>query len=378
MLSRKLYKYSGAGNDFVVALDDGSVDELRRESVIRALCDRSSGFRAADGRIGADGLMILRAGCLGDEGARERGFEMVGDALAEAALDSRGSALAGGKTPSFDFEMEFYNPDGSGGMMCGNGGRCIVAFADELGLRPASGGVYRFLAADGMHTGEIVARSGSVKTVRLGMIDAFGLRPALDGVFLNTGTRHFVKFVRDVEGVDIGVEGPRYRYDGAFAPEGANANFASLLPDGRLAIRTWEKGVEAETLACGTGITATAIAAWWCGIGDGACADGRAGGALGDGFGSAAVAGAASGAPLRFRLQARTDELQVEFVPSAGSGLGAGLGYAFGRAFSRGLVGSGAPGGLGDGSGLGSEDAAKEDAWVAAREVFLTGPAELI
>ena len=123
----ELHKYSGAGNDFVVL--DGrkeDVSEFRTPERISALCDRQTGFSAADGRIGADGLMIL------DEGDGE-----------------------------YDFRMEYYNSDGSGGMMCGNGGRCIVAFADALGLKPREGNVFRFLAADGPHTGEIIAREGS-------------------------------------------------------------------------------------------------------------------------------------------------------------------------------------------------------------------------
>ena len=231
----KLYKYSGAGNDFVVLdgraghCDAAELEHYRDASAISALCDRGSGFRAADGRVGADGLMIL------------------------------------GQEPGFDFRMEFYNPDGSSGMMCGNGGRCIVAFADFLGLVPSEGKIFRFIAADGVHTGEILSRDGGLWEVRLGMIDCLEYGPALDGWFLNTGTRHFVKFLdcgEALESLDIDAEGPRYRHDPAFAPVGANANFVSVLSDGRLKVRTFEKGVEAETLACGTGLTACALASW--------------------------------------------------------------------------------------------------------------------
>ena len=221
----KLYKYSGAGNDFVVLdgraghCDAAELEHYRDASAISALCDRSSGFRAADGRVGADGLMIL------------------------------------GQEPGFDFRMEFYNPDGSSGM----------AFADFLGLVPSEGKIFRFIAADGVHTGEILSRDGGLWEVRLGMIDCLEYGPALDGWFLNTGTRHFVKFLdcgEALESLDIDAEGPRYRHDPAFAPVGANANFVSVLPDGRLKVRTFEKGVEAETLACGTGLTACALASW--------------------------------------------------------------------------------------------------------------------
>ena len=250
----QLYKYSGAGNDFVV-LDGRSADvsAFRTPEKIAALCDRETGFlpsaessrraagnfysvpekpisaplSAAGIRRGADGLMILNAG-----------------------------------DGEYDFRMEFYNPDGSGGMMCGNGGRCIVAFADALGLTPREGGVFRFLAADGPHTGEILSREGGRKTVRLRMRDVRTFHPVLDGWFVDTGTRHFVRFVPDAEAVDVEREGRRARWDPVFAPVGANANFVSVDPDGTLRVRTFEKGVEGETLACGTGITASAIAAY--------------------------------------------------------------------------------------------------------------------
>ena len=215
----ELHKYSGAGNDFVVL--DGRFEDVsafRTPEHISFFCKKYS----------TDGLMILTA------------------------------------DPDYDFRMEFYNPDGSGGMMCGNGGRCIVAFADALGIRPADGRLFRFVAADGEHTGEILAREGACKTVRLRMIDVHEFHPALDGWFLDTGTRHFVRFVPDVEAVDIEQEGRQARWDPIFAPIGANANFVSADADGVLHVRTFEKGVEGETLACGTGITASALAAFLC------------------------------------------------------------------------------------------------------------------
>ena len=248
---------SGAGNDFVV-LDGRGVDVsgFRRPERIAELCRE---YRT-------DGLMIL------DDG--------------EA-----------------DFRMEFFNPDGSGGMMCGNGGRCIVAFADWLGITPSAPDRYTFLAPDGLHSADILARPSNgwttalvgtplaslapappicdgplplpvsggghvlqglcpaVWTVKLKMIDVEGVSEMLGGYFLNTGTRHFVKFVEDVDAIDVATEGKALRWNEAFAPEGANINFVQRLPDGSLKIRTFEKGVEGETLACGTGITASAIAA---------------------------------------------------------------------------------------------------------------------
>ena len=239
-----LYKFSGAGNDFVV-LDgrQGGVEDFRRTETISALCRE---YRT-------DGLMILGP--------------------APTVISSEAE-----KSP-YDFGMEFYNPDGSGGMMCGNGGRCIVAFADRLGLKPASpDGTWHFLAPDGPHEAIILERgTNPVKwTVKLKMIDVEGVKPMMGGYFLNTGTRHFVKFVRDIEGIDMEKDGPELRWDEAFQPEGTNANFVQVTADGLL-VRTFEKGVEAETLACGTGITASAIAACYAGIPGHAGNDGHAG-----------------------------------------------------------------------------------------------------
>ena len=229
---KTIYHFSGAGNDFVV-IDgrEGDVSAFREVPRIEGLCRENR----------TDGLMILGAG----------------DA-------------------EVDFTMEFYNPDGSGGMMCGNGGRCIVAFADYLGIRPAdcersaegvtaAPGVFLFRAPDGLHTGEILDRpSEDLWTVRIKMIDVQGVTPMLGGYFLNTGTRHFVKFVDDVEQVDVEAEGKALRWNEAFAPIGTNVNFVHVAPDG-LHVRTFEKGVEGETLACGTGLTASAIAAAFAG-----------------------------------------------------------------------------------------------------------------
>ena len=256
-----LYKYSGAGNDFIVI--DGrysDVSEYRCGSVISALCSRTDGFVAADGRIGADGLMILSP------------------------------------SGSTDFRMEFFNPDGSSGMMCGNGGRCITAFADKLGIVPGRGKEYVFEAADGIHTAAILRKDGNVCTVRLKMIDPFDLHQCEEGWFVNTGTRHLVRFVDNLDSLDVAAEGSSIRHDKAFAPEGVNVDFVSIEAEGRswsrgtrpshfakasgplplepraaspsgpisrssatMNIRTFEKGVEAETLACGTGIVAAAV-----------------------------------------------------------------------------------------------------------------------
>jgi len=274
----KLYKYSGAGNDFIVAdgrekvacalcgartlSDDAELDALRSAARISELCDRTSGFEAADGTRGADGVMIL--------------------------CDSS----------RYDFRMEYYNSDGSGGMMCGNGGRCIAAFADYLGIKPADGKTCRFEAVDGIHTAEILTQEGNVATVRLGMTDPSEIEQmeidGTEGYFLNTGTRHFVTFVENVEDIDVANAGARLRNRKEFAPQGANINFVEQLEDGTLKIRTFEKGVEAETLACGTGCVAAAVAA----LLHGEAAD------------------ALPGGRLSFRLRARIADLSVDFLPS--------------------------------------------------------------
>ena len=277
-----LYKLSGAGNDFIV-LDgrSGGVDEYRKEGIIRTLCDRNTGFKAADGRVGADGVMIL-----------------------SSSVDG-----------AWDFVMEYFNSDGSSGMMCGNGGRCIVAFADFMGIVPANGKFYEFLAADGPHTGEILGRDGHSCTVKLKMKDVSEYRRCTDGWFLDTGTRHFVKFVEDVEAVDIATEGPRYRWSEEFAPIGANVNFVQALPDGSLKVRTFEKGVEDETLACGTGITASALAAQL----EARHTDADCSKDAGSDTPASSSTPASSGTTVKAihtAVHARIDELAVDFTPS--------------------------------------------------------------
>lgn len=260
-----IYKYDGAGNDFVVIDGRGTdVGICRKGEFIRTICDRKSGLRAADGRIGADGLMILDA--------------------PEAAAD--------GLRP--DFRMEYFNSDGSGGMMCGNGGRCIAAFADRLGIRPDRG-ILLFEAPDGLHTASITGRSGDTLTVCLKMLDVKELVRYDDGWFLDTGTRHFVCFRQDIEAVDVEKEGAVLRHDSRFAPQGANVNFVSPQNDLTIAVRTFEKGVESETLACGTGITASAIASYAQGI--------EPTQRLADGV-------------VSYSVQARRDRLSVRFRPS--------------------------------------------------------------
>lgn len=233
----KFYKYHGAGNDFLIADNrDGKISLRSSDSAaseenpplqvsdIQHLCDRHTGF-------GADGLMLL-------ESSSEHAFRMI-----------------------------FFNPDGSGGMMCGNGGRCIVAFASDLGIISENQPI-TFEAPDGIHEAVVTANAGFSKTVRLSMKDVSGIKvwPEERSCFLDTGTRHLVKFVDNLKDYPVAEEGRTLRHDERFAPIGTNVNFVEpeSLPDGNTAlhIRTFEKGVEAETLACGTGIVAAALAAF--------------------------------------------------------------------------------------------------------------------
>lgn len=227
------YKYHGAGNDFLIA-DGRDIDiDLSAVQIVR-LCERHTG-------IGADGVMVL-----------------------ERSSDA-------------DFRMRYYNSDGSGGMMCGNGGRCIVAFAADLGYKS-----FVFEAPDGEHVAElknsVASFSAEPRIVRLKMKDVQGAALyenktdlMFPDVFLDTGTRHLVHFVEDVGECDVVGTGSRLRYDPRFAPLGVNVNFVRVndfLSDVNLDIdvRTYEKGVEDETLACGTGIVASSMASWIRGV----------------------------------------------------------------------------------------------------------------
>lgn len=208
------WKYEGAGNDFVL-LDLRNTNFEPSAEQVAQICDRRRG-------VGADGLMIL------------------------------------GRSQECDFSMRYFNSDGPEATMCGNGGRCIAWFADRLGI---GGHKKRFEAIDGIHTAEILSREGSVARVRLGMVDVEGVEVCPDGdVLLDTGSPHLVRRVDSLEMDVVGV-GRALRYDAKTAPtRGANINFVEVLGEGRLALRTYERGVEDETLACGTGATATAIA----------------------------------------------------------------------------------------------------------------------
>lgn len=201
------YKYQGAGNDFVL-IDNREGNVSLSTAQVAQICDRHFG-------VGADGLMYLQ------------------------------------HSQDADFEMVYFNSDGNESTMCGNGGRCIAAFANRLG---AAGTSMRFMAIDGMHEATI----NTDGTVALQMQDVTDITFAGTYEILDTGSPHYVQWVTDTGAIDVFATGRSIRNEDRFQPKGINVNFVSRKGD-TLVIRTYERGVEDETLACGTGVTAAAI-----------------------------------------------------------------------------------------------------------------------
>ncbi|WP_295940873.1 diaminopimelate epimerase [uncultured Alistipes sp.] len=205
-------KYEGAGNDFIL-IDDRDEVFATSPQLIAALCDRHFG-------IGADGLMTLR------------------------------------RSAELDCSMRYYNADGSPGEMCGNGARCFTLFAEHLGI---GGQTKHFDATDGIHTAHIRKLEGSSGQIELGMINVAKIDSGAGWWFLNTGVPHYVEFTEELDKVEVTKLGRMIRYDTARFPQGTNVNFVEIMGDGEIRMRTYERGVENETLACGTGATAAAI-----------------------------------------------------------------------------------------------------------------------
>lgn len=203
-------KYQGAGNDFIL-IDNRKGNIQLQTHQIEHLCDRHFG-------IGADGLMLLE----------EQG--------------------------GFAFRMKYYNADGNESTMCGNGGRCIVMYANYLGLVSAHEDIL-FAAIDGTHKARIIGEG----MVALGMNNVDEILVGDNEYILNTGSPHIVIPVKQLLQLDVKTEGRKIRNQERFRPGGINVNFVEIL-DGVIHIRTYERGVEDETLACGTGVTAAAIA----------------------------------------------------------------------------------------------------------------------
>jgi diaminopimelate epimerase len=203
------YKYHGTGNDFILFDNRANTLSFSTEQVAH-LCHRRFG-------IGADGLMLL------------------------------------GTADGYDFSMVYYNSDGRESSMCGNGGRCIVAFANLLGIIDDKA---RFVAIDGPHHASITSDG----IINLEMRDVAEMEIRDGYTILNTGSPHYVKWVGDVKETDVFNQGKAIRNLAEFQPDGINANFTQIIAN-TLFVRTYERGVEDETYSCGTGVTAAAIAA---------------------------------------------------------------------------------------------------------------------
>jgi diaminopimelate epimerase len=203
------YKFQGTGNDFIIVDNfHQQAPEISRKQMIH-LCHRRFS-------IGADGIIFLN------------------------------------KVNGYDFGMEYYNADGRESTMCGNGGRCLVKFAHLTGIHKTE---YNFMAIDGPHQAEI-EMSGDV---RLKMKEVNKIEYHHSYAVLNTGSPHFVKFATHVEEIDVLATGSDIRNSSAFAAEGINVNFVETIDEDSIFVRTYERGVEDETLSCGTGVTAAAL-----------------------------------------------------------------------------------------------------------------------
>lgn len=201
-------KYQATGNDFVIVDNrDGkyffSVDEIKK------ICDRKFG-------IGADGIMVIE------------------------------------KHPTLDFNLIYFNADGSPSL-CGNGSRAAVIMASAMGM---VNGKAKFNAYDGLHEAQILPNGN----VRLRMSDVKELKELKEGIFINTGSPHFIKWAKDIKNFPVFNEGKKIRYSNDFKPAGTNVNFVEQLDNNSIFVRTYERGVENETLSCGTGVTAAALA----------------------------------------------------------------------------------------------------------------------
>jgi diaminopimelate epimerase len=206
----EFFKYQGTGNDFVVIDNRNGTNLSFTEKQVKNLCDRRFG-------IGADGLMLLK------------------------------------DKSEYDFEMIYYNSDGREGSMCGNGGRCLVKFAESLGIQKE---VYKFKATDGDHEAKIDGNG----IVCLKMNDIDTIKNYHGDFMVNTGSPHYVKLVPKLANLDVFKKGSEIRYSREFEKEGINVNFVEQMdePD-KIFVRTYERGVENETLSCGTGVTAAAL-----------------------------------------------------------------------------------------------------------------------
>ncbi|MCT4602325.1 MAG: diaminopimelate epimerase [Marinifilum sp.] len=204
-------KYQGTGNDFVLIDNRNNIILPNHKELIAQLCHRRFG-------IGADGLMLLE------------------------------------NAEGYDFRMRYFNSDGGEASMCGNGGRCIVAFAYHLGIIKDK---TLFIAVDGEHEA-LVNDKGNHIQVSLKMIDVSGIEKGGNHYYMNTGSPHYVEFIDSHDNFDTYTNGKAIRYNERFAQEGTNVNFVSFHNE-EIQVSTYERGVEDETYSCGTGVVASAI-----------------------------------------------------------------------------------------------------------------------
>lgn len=205
-------KYHGTGNDFILA-DARKIIQFLTKQQIAFLCDRRLG-------IGADGLILLL------------------------------------HSDSYDFEMQYYNSDGEESTMCGNGGRCISSFAYDIGINQRE---FVFKAVDGFHKSKILKIEDQKKIIELEMSNVTTIEIKEHYFNIDSGSPHHVRFVKNAHEIAVAEEGKRIRNSKAFLEEGINVNFVEEKSD-NLFVRTYERGVEDETLSCGTGVVAAAIA----------------------------------------------------------------------------------------------------------------------
>ena len=202
-------KYQGTGNDFVIMDNRDKQFPSGNHEAVAQICHRNFG-------IGADGFILIE------------------------------------KDPKADFYMRYFNADGYEGSLCGNGSRCAIHYAKSLGLTNET---LTFSAADGLHHAQCIGDS-----IALELHDVSSWEMRDEALFLNTGSPHHVVFVADIDAVDVATQGPLIAHGAPYFSDGTNVNFVQVLDENTMAIRTYERGVEAETLSCGTGVTAAALA----------------------------------------------------------------------------------------------------------------------